>query len=161
MIELHPQALEKEDCIGRTPLHIAAGSGASLLVMKVLTMKYPEACNIQDEDGSTPLHFACDSSCELFEDNEESSSRGRPSLDTVIVLLAGSLDAVILEDTDEMNAIEYALLSDAPLDVITLLQNAMQWTMRMKQSKVTSSPSNMTSSPRSTIMSSDYHYVEN
>ena len=68
MIELHPQALEKEDCIGRTPPHIAAGSGALSLVMKVLTMKYPEACNIQDEDGSTPLHFACDSSCELFED---------------------------------------------------------------------------------------------
>jgi ankyrin repeat protein len=161
MIELHPQALKKEDCIGRIPLHIAAGSGASSLVMKVLTMKYPEACNIQDEDGRTPLHFACDSSCELFEDDEESSSRGPPSLDTVIILLAGSLDAVILEDADEMNAIEYALLSDAPLEVITLLQKAMQRTMRMKLSKVTSSPSNMTSSPRSCPATSDYHNVEN
>ncbi len=149
MIELHPQALEKEDCIGRTPLHIAAGSGASSLVMKVLTVKYPEACNIQDEDGRTPLHFACDSSCELFEEDEESSSRAPPSLDTVKVLLSGSLDAVILEDADEMNAVEYALLSDAPMEVITLLQKAMQRTIRMKQSKVTSSPSKMTSSQRS------------
>ena len=149
MTELHPQVLEKEDCIGRTPLHIAAGSVESSLVMKVLTMKYPEACNIQDEDGRTPLHFACDSSCELVEEDEVSSSRRPPSLDTVIVLLTGSLDAVILEDTDEMNALEYVLLSDTPLKVVELLQKLMQWTMRMKQSTVTSTPSNMTSSPRS------------
>ena len=140
VIELHPQALRKEDCIGRTPLHIAAGSGASSLVMKILTVNYPDACNIQDEDGKTPLHLACDASCELFEENDESSPRGPPSRDTVCVLLSGSLDAVVLEDADEMNAVEYALLSDAPIEVVTLLQKAMQRVMRMNQSKMISSP---------------------
>ena len=83
---------------------------------------------------------ACDASCELFEENNESSLRGPPSRDTVCVLLSGSLDAVVLEDADEMNAVEYALLSDAPIEVVTLLQKAMRRVMRMNQSKMISSP---------------------
>ncbi|KAL7524322.1 hypothetical protein ACHAXR_001490, partial [Thalassiosira sp. AJA248-18] len=123
MIKLYPEALEGEDCLGRTPLHVAAGSSASPWVIKLLTINYPQACNIQDEDGRTPLHFACDTSCELFED-DECSPRGPPTLNTVKVLLSGSLDAVTLEDEDEMNAVEYAIISDAPLDVVNLLQKA-------------------------------------
>ena len=38
VIELHPQALRKEDCVRRTPLHIAAGSGASSFDIKILTV---------------------------------------------------------------------------------------------------------------------------
>ena len=124
MTELHPESLVIKDCIGRTPLHVAAGSGASSSVIRMLTSKYPHACNIQDEDGRTPLHFACETDCELFEEDEQSSPRGPPCLDTVIALLSGSLEAVILEDVDDMNAVEYALLSDAPIEVITLLQKA-------------------------------------
>lgn len=134
MIELYPQALAGEDCLGRTPLHVAAGSGASPYVLKVLTTSYPEACNIQDEDGRTPLHFACDTSCELFEDDEY-SPRSPPSLETVRVLLSGSLDAVTLEDVDEMNAVEYAILSDASMEVVKLLQKASQRVMK-KTSKM-------------------------
>ncbi|KAL3823346.1 hypothetical protein ACHAXA_008841 [Cyclostephanos tholiformis] len=149
MIELHPEAIRRVDCIGRTPLHVAAGSGVSPLVVQVLTKAYPQACNIQDNDGRTPLHFACDSSCELFEANEENSSRGPPCLDTIRVILSGSLDAVTLEDSDEMNALEYALLSDAPIELITFLQRTMQRVIRMKQKQMKSSPSNMTKPLRS------------
>lgn len=131
MIKLYPQALTGEDCLGRTPLHVAAGSGASPQVLKLLTVNYPEACNIQDEDGRTPLHFACDTSCEMFED-EQSTPRGPPSLDTVRVLLSGSLEAVTLEDVDEMNAVEYAIVSDAGMDVVNLLQRATQRVMKKK-----------------------------
>lgn len=150
MTELHPESLRIKDCIGRTPLHVAAGSGASSFVIRILTSKYPHACNIQDEDGRTPLHFACDSSCELFEGDEECSSRGPPSLDTVRVLLAGSLEAVTLEDAEEMNAVEYAILSNAPIEVVVFLQKAMRRVMEMKKSKMVSSPR---SSPGSTIVS--------
>ena len=122
MTELHPESLRIKDCIDRTPLHVAAGSGVSLFVIRILTSKYPHACNIQDEDGRTPLHFACDTNCELFKEDKESSPRGPPCLDTVYALLAGSLDAVTLEDVNDMNAVEYALISDAPIEVITLLQ---------------------------------------
>ncbi|KAL3781493.1 hypothetical protein ACHAW5_003487 [Stephanodiscus triporus] len=135
MIELCPESLRRKDCIGRTPLHVAAGSGASLSVLKILTTMYPNACSIQDEDGRTPLHFACDTDCELFEEDEESSPREPPSLDTVYILLAGSLHAVTLEDDDDMNAVEYALLANAPIEVVTVLQKAMQEVIHIKRSK--------------------------
>ena len=134
VIELYPEALRKQDCLGRTPLHIAAGYGASSSVMKILTVKYPEACNIQDADGRTPLHFACDKFCKLFNEDDMISSRGPPRLKTVQLLLLGSLESVILEDDDEMNALEYALLCEAPMEVITLLQRAMQWVNKVRRS---------------------------
>mmetsp|Transcript_3752 Transcript_3752/g.9572 ORF Transcript_3752/g.9572 Transcript_3752/m.9572 type:complete len:232 (-) Transcript_3752:140-835(-) len=129
MINLYPQALRGEDCLGRTPLHVAAGCGASPYVMKILTINYPEACNMQDEDERTPLHFACDASCQMFED-DDSKPRCPPSLDVIRVLLSGSLDAVTLEDADEMNAVEYAIISDAPMEVVKLLQKATQRVMK-------------------------------
>mmetsp|Transcript_33216 Transcript_33216/g.56471 ORF Transcript_33216/g.56471 Transcript_33216/m.56471 type:complete len:232 (-) Transcript_33216:277-972(-) len=133
MIKLYPQALMSRDCLGRTPLHVAAGSRVSPKVMKLLTIHYPQACSVQDEDGRTPLHFACDSTCELFED-ESSSPRGPPSLDAVRVLLSGSLESVTLEDIDEMTALEYAIVSDAPMKVVTLLQKASQKVIKNKTS---------------------------
>jgi len=138
MIELYPQALAEKDCLGRTPLHVAAGSGASPLVLKLLTMNYPQACSVQDEDGKTPLHFACDATCELFEgdDQVQASPRGPPSIDTVRVLLSGSLAAVTLEDFDEMNAVEYAIISDAPMEVVKLLQKASQRVLKMTKMNV-------------------------
>jgi hypothetical protein len=85
---------------------------------------YPEACSIQDVDGRAPLHFACDEFCKLFEgddnDNRSSTLTLRPTTATtttiteglcpekVQVLLLGSLESVMLEDEDEMNALEYA-----------------------------------------------------
>jgi len=137
MIKLYPQALSVEDCLGRTPLHVAAGSRASPWIMKVLTVNYPQACDIQDEDGRTPLHFSCDAACELFED-DDCVSRGPPSLDTIRVLLSGSLGAVTVEDFDERNAVEYAIMSDARIDVIKLLQKASQMVMRQMEVKSSS-----------------------
>ena len=137
MIKLYPQALKGEDCLGRTPLHVAAGSGASQWVIKLLTVNYPEACNVQDEDGRTPLHFACDTSCELFED-DQCTPRGPPALNSIRILLSGSLSAVTLEDVDEMNAVEYAIVSDAPMDVVNLLQRATQRVMKKKTSRPSS-----------------------
>lgn len=140
MIELHPGALAGEDCMGRTPLHVAAGSGASTDVIKLLVANYPTACAIQDVEGRSPLHFACDSSCQLFEDSRYNSmARVPPSLDTVRVLLLGSLDAVVLEDVDEMNALEYAIVSNAPIEVVTLLQKATQ-RIAKKSSKMNDAP---------------------
>ena len=131
MIKLYPRALTAEDCLGRTPLHVAAGSGASPMVLELLTMNYPQAFNVQDEDGKTPLHLACNTTCTLFDDGQ-CSHRGPLNIDTVRVLLSGSLDAVTLEDADEMNAVEYAIVSDAPMKVVTLLQRATQRVRRRR-----------------------------
>lgn len=148
MIELYPLALEGEDCVGRTPLHVASGSGASPWVLKLLVTHYPQACTIQDEDGRTPLHLACDTSCELFED--DCTPRDPPSLDTIKVLLTGSLSAVTLEDLDEMNAVEYAIISDASMDVVRLLQKASQ---RVMKKKIMKNQSPQISNQASAVMS--------
>ncbi|KAL7533226.1 hypothetical protein ACHAWF_004400 [Thalassiosira exigua] len=112
MIKFYPRALKRVDSMGRTPLHVAAGSSASLEVIGCLAANYPHACNIRDEDGRTPLHFACDASCILF-DEDRHIPRAPPDLVTIKILLVASLEAVTLEDVDEINAVELAILSDA------------------------------------------------
>ncbi|KAL7529217.1 hypothetical protein ACHAWF_002880, partial [Thalassiosira exigua] len=140
MIELYPRALREEDCLGRTPLHVATGSSARPTIVKRLVVAHPQACAVQDEDGMTPLHFACDTTCQLFEDGR-AAPRRPPCMLTIRILLAGSLDAVVLENVDEMNPIEYALLSDASMDVINLLQRvSLRVLQKRKKTRVAAYP---------------------
>ena len=130
MIEMCPDLPAAKDCIGRTPLHVAAGSSANPILIKLIAHACPASCEAKDEDGKTPLHFACDSSCELF---EEDFNKGLPETqvchDTVRALLSESLLSATIEDIDEMNALEYAIMSDAGLRTIKLLQKASSRTL--------------------------------
>ena len=129
MIEICPDLLAARDCLGRTPLHVAAGSAADPRLIKILAHVCPPACDVQDVDGKTPLHFACDSSSVLFEDdhNNESATHlwaQQPCHDAIRALLSGSLAAATIEDSDEMNPVEHAIMSNASLKTVKLLQNA-------------------------------------
>ena len=126
MIEICPELTAARDCLGRTPLHVAAGSGAAPSLVKILVCACPAACDVQDADGKTPLHFACDSSCVLFADDtkKESSTPESPCHDVICALLSGSLAAATIEDADEMNPVEYAIMSSASLETIKMLQAA-------------------------------------
>jgi ankyrin repeat protein len=126
MISICPDQLAAKDCLGRTPLHVAAGSSAEPRLIKFLAHAYPASCDATDEDGKTPLHFACDSSCELFEDDDNANrSMPREVCHKIVhALLSESLHAATIEDLDEMNACEYAILSDAELRTVKLLQSA-------------------------------------
>lgn len=128
MIELCPEAPSSRDCLDRTPLHVAAGTGASSIVIRDLVDAYPGACMVQDKDGRSPLHMACDSSCELFDDGR-SCDRPLPSHSTIAALLSASLESAVLEDKDGTNAIEYALFSNAGLQTVRLIQRAAQKVM--------------------------------
>ena len=132
MVELCPEALASRDCLGRCPLHVAAGTGASSNVIKVLVEAYPEACMIQDSDGRAPIHMACDSSTELFE--ESAYTRGKPCHRTIAILLKASLESATLEDEDGMSPIEYALFSEAELDTVRLVQKAACKFMKKRSS---------------------------
>mmetsp|Transcript_17347 Transcript_17347/g.38395 ORF Transcript_17347/g.38395 Transcript_17347/m.38395 type:complete len:265 (+) Transcript_17347:510-1304(+) len=123
MVKATSSSLSKQDVLGRTPLHIAVGSGASEESVRFLVASYPRACGCQDIDGRTPLHFACDSSSQLFEDDDP-VRRDPPSYNLVQTLLSGCWDSAALEDNRGVNAIEYALVSKAHMRTIRLLQKA-------------------------------------
>jgi len=132
MILAHVDALEGQDCLGRTPLHVACGSGAEAQLIKSLVKAFPGACDIQDEDGRLPLHLACDTDCVLFEGDQ--TPRAPPPIDVVKVLLSGSMQSVLVEDEDEMNPIEYAIVSDLNIKIVKLLQKASM-TLRRREAK--------------------------
>ncbi|KAL7540403.1 hypothetical protein ACHAXR_010078 [Thalassiosira sp. AJA248-18] len=125
LLELVPESTSCVDCLQRTPLHIAAGTRASFPLIKLLAEAFPQACAIQDEDGKTPLHMACDDTCEIFEGDGD-SKRDPSSYEVVETLIRASPFSVPVEDTDDMSALEHAILSDANIQVVRLLQNATQ-----------------------------------
>ena len=132
MIDAHGDALMGQDCVGRTPLHVACGTGASAEIICRLVKAYPQACDQHDEDGRLPLHLACDTECVLFEGDQ--AERAPPTIDVVRALLSGSLRSVLVEDEDEMSPIEYAIVSDANINVVKLLQKASM-TVRRKEAQ--------------------------
>ena len=134
MIVCCPDLLSATDCLGRTPLHVAAGLGASPDLIKLIAHSWPAACISPDEEGKTPLHFACDTSCELFADdsNITSPSRASPNHDSIRYLLSVCPHAAPMEDLDEMNPLEYAILSDAEMDTVKLLQKAASVTLKIQ-----------------------------
>ena len=115
-------AVRAQDSMGRTPIHIAAACDANAMIIKLLGSADPTACSSLDTSGRTPLHLAC-----INEDNETSqypTRHGPPSIETVRALLSVSLEPALIEDEDDMSALEYAIISDANIDVVQLLQLA-------------------------------------
>eukprot|EP00985_Skeletonema_marinoi_P003507 scaffold1505_cov146-Skeletonema_marinoi.AAC.21 len=140
MIRLCPQMTAATDCLSRTPLHVAAGSKASASLIKLIALACPAACEVQDEEGKTPLHFACDSSCVLFKDhnhnndeNDASTSNQPPNHESIRALLSYSIHAATLEDDEEMTPLEHAIMSDASLKTVKLLQTATSKGMQLKK----------------------------
>ncbi len=119
-----PDTPSRRDCLNRTALHVAAGVGADVDVIKYLAMADPEACRVQDADGRTPLHFACDIDCQLFEGEER--KRDPPSYEMVQTLVCANFSSAAIEDADEMSPLEYAIFSHADIRVVKLLQKAAQ-----------------------------------
>ena len=153
MIRICPYLTAVTDCLKRTPLHVAAGCKASASLIKLIARAYPAACVVQDEEGKTPLHLACDSSCVLFEDQNDdddendasTSNQESPNHKSIVALLSISLHATTLEDEEEMSPLEHAIMSNASLKTVKLLQAATRkGHIQMEKEKETQSPSFMT-----------------
>ena len=121
LLELLPESPNLVDCMNRTPLHIAAGTRADLSTLQLLVNASPLTCSIQDVDGMTPLHLACDSTCELFAGDED-CNRDPPTYEVLSTLIKAYPPAVTLQDNEEMSALEHAIMSDTPLEVVKYLQ---------------------------------------
>ena len=135
--------LRTRDCIGMTPLHVAAACCADPMVIKVLGSVDPTSCSILDDAGRTPLHLACDSnsSCNTLQNDKTNNStqpkqqqqQSTPSYEAVHALLSVSLYPALVEDEDGMSALKYAIISDAPLQVVDILQKASMRELRNRQ----------------------------
>jgi ankyrin repeat protein len=157
MMKICPDLPAAKDCLGRTPLHVAAGSAAEPRLIKLIAHAHPASCDATDEDGKTPLHFACDSSCELFED-DDATNQSMPRKvchDTVRALLSESLLAATMEDMDETNPLEYAILSDAELKTVKLLQKASCKTLQSTSRSSSPSPVPENKRPRRVVSDPD------
>ena len=120
-LDILPESAASIDCLGRYPLHVAAGTRSNIQVLDIIAQAYPNACDSQDDDGKTPLMLACDTSCELFEDDNE-IRREPPSCEVIMTLMKASPYSLLLEDEDGMSALEHSIFSDAPFEVVKLLQ---------------------------------------
>lgn len=127
IIKLIPEMTAARDDLGRTPLHIAAGSDASPFLLRFIASAYPAACDTQDEDGKTPLHLVCDTSFDLFAHIGTSStpkSQKSPRHEAIVALLSESLTAASIEDDDEMSPLEHAIMCEASIETVKLLQHS-------------------------------------
>eukprot|EP00984_Skeletonema_dohrnii_P019323 scaffold9200_cov78-Skeletonema_dohrnii-CCMP3373.AAC.1 len=147
IIRLCPEMAGARDGLGRTPLHIAAGSNASPLLLKLIACAYPAACDAQDEDGRTPLHFVCDTSFVLFADHEDGDDplstpqdQKAPKHEAIIALLSESLFASTIEDADEMNPLEHAIMCGASLKTVKLLQASATKSLRSRARSASPNP---------------------
>ena len=137
MIEICPEMPAAKDCLDRTPLHVAAGSGCPASLLNTIARAHPAACDAIDEEGKTPLHFVCDSSCVLFDedlDNDENGGTPRqpPNHDAVSALLSHSFHAATLEDDEGMSPLEHVIMSNASMETVKLLQSATKAGMQLK-----------------------------
>ena len=81
-----------------------------------------------DTDGKTPLHLACESAYSLFM-GDEGCERDPPSTDLISTMIKVCPPVVCWEDNDGKSALEYAILSGAPIEVVrfvTCLQSKKQ-----------------------------------
>jgi hypothetical protein len=85
----------------------------------------------------TPLHLACDSTCKLFAGDED-CQRDSPTYEVLSTLIKAYPQAVTLQDNEEMSALEHAIMSDTPIEVVTYLQfvTRLQNQMKAQQEKI-------------------------
>ena len=141
LIKLCPEMASVKDDLGRCPLHIAACSEASPLHLKLIARAYPAACDAQDKDGRTPLHFLCDTSATLFaEEVMPSTPQHKKELkhEAIVALLSESPNAAAIEDENEMSPLEHAIMCDAKMATVKLLQHSASESLRSRARPVSS-----------------------
>merc|ERR1711862_444997 len=128
----YADSLSNRDAAGRYPIHVAAKWRATPDVIEFLIKSNPSVTGIPDNSGKTPMHYIG----EFYHVNFSSPycNRDEAMLKVVKLMKSAAPNSVNLEDNDGMNAIEYALLSEANIYVIKAMQRACRddWRKRSK-----------------------------
>ena len=135
-----PSSVDTADENGRYPLHLAVASGCAPEVIQFLIQRNPTSAAIQDTSGKTPLHYAGECYAEMFINNNldlPDSEIHRNTYLVVQMLVAVAPHAANMEDEDEMNPIEYAVLNSTHLKVIKMMQQASrkEWRKQAPEGK--------------------------
>ena len=117
-----PETPFLSDAVGRFPLHMAS-SFSSAKVVAAVACAYPGACLKQDLDGRLPLHYACDASRAPCQEDEPHQGHCCVDAGTVLYLVSIAPSSVNVNDIENRNVIEVAVLSNAPLQIVVFLQN--------------------------------------
>lgn len=128
----YPQSLSAADVTGRYPIHVAAKWAATPDVIAYLIKMNPSVAGVPDSTGKTPMHYVGE--CYMHNFASPMYCRDDSMLQVVRLLKNAAPQSVNLEDNDGMNAIEYALISDANLKVVKTMQRACRddWRERSK-----------------------------
>ncbi len=125
LIDAFPDVAKKCNSWGSTALHLAAAWGASAQVIDVLINANADACSMRDASGKTPLLLTCQHCCEKATcDSGRGAFVKGPNPAVICSLLKASPDVVAMEDTDDMTALEYAIVCGASEKVVRKLQRA-------------------------------------
>jgi hypothetical protein len=134
-VDLCPQLVLHKDHLGRLPLHIAAGWGASPQVVSFLLTVNIDAASTPDLNGKTPLIWA-------FENMKSPRVTGMKNIilgdmcghfdekcpgpveEVVQSLVDASLEVVNNRDSAGNNALDYAIENESNPNSLTLLQIA-------------------------------------
>jgi ankyrin repeat protein len=140
IVNMCPETVKGVNEFGQTPVHVAAANGASANVIVYLLHKFPKACAMTDSSGKVPLHYVAHFSLWTVEgpSRREATSYDAPVgergqfkkfyvgptyLDMVKLTCQANPSAILIEDMQGRNPIEYALLQDASMEVIKTLQH--------------------------------------
>lgn len=129
VINLHPQAASTRDCLGRTPLHVAASLNRNVTVIKLLLESNPSASLVRDNCGMLPVHHAA----------------GGNTVASVEFLIqsSGGVESLWEADFNGMLPIHHAAKSNR-LDVVRLLLHRAPLSARHATTQSTLPPQNFT-----------------
>lgn len=142
--EMFPSAVREKDCAGRLPLHCATRSGVGSEIVEHLLERHPNSSVERDVRGRTPLHLACkyfdvaydrdhDGDGDVrFEDEEDRADRLYQQLNRLLgMFMRANQQCFLMEDENEMSALEYALEQEVSHETIYIMQKVMERTQKM------------------------------
>jgi hypothetical protein len=133
--EIEPCKKSKKEDKRTTLLHSAVLFGACPRTISGLIKRHPEAASVIDKNGRTPLHLACicwKHHFAVMGDTTSFSCEQERVMKVIRDLCDAASYSINIEDNDDMSALEYAIISDMPLEAVKRIQKASveEWQMR-------------------------------
>jgi hypothetical protein len=159
IVDKFPDSVTLADLQGYTALHVSADNATSPAVLLYLLQLFPEACSLADKQGKMPLHYVAVPSkwsarrpigSFIFESDDGESVEDEMILhpqymDLLQAFMQAYPSALAHDDFTGQNPIECALLDDAPLEVVKIMQRHSVDHLRMASNQKCVAPAVMQS----------------